>query len=487
MRNSVTAHAKEALLTLMPLLIAYGCLSLTNLVLMTGLHFFHDRQGYYKTAALIWLGIVLSYIGDGYLVSIGSNLMHIFGLPLMTISMYYFAKLSSSLYRFELPFKKIQIFIVVTWIIGSLSYLIPGVGFEASSFLICLGIALPGAMAGYKIFQSTTKTSLIDKFFGAVLLTQTAHIMDYPFLRLHEGAAVYGFSFAISLIYLLSLLIPIVINQRLSADVNETLESKVQERTKELLQARENLVSSAKMSALGEMTGSIAHEINNPLAVIKLVSSQIEELVSESSAEGADDGHIPKDMIKEMAATIDKTVDRISKIINGLRSFVRDGSKDLPRRVNARNLVIETVGLCVERFRNHKIPLSYDDIPENLEMEVREIEMSQVILNLLNNAHDAIFDSKEKWVQVSARETESSIEIRVTDSGKGIPHEIQAKLFQPFFTTKEAGKGTGIGLSISTGIVRDHQGELAIDSTASNTCFVIRLPKVDAYAIKKVS
>ena len=127
---------------------------------------------------------------------------------------------------------------------------------------------------------------------------------------------------------------------------------------------------------------------------------------------------------------------------------------------------------------------SADPIDETLVFQGRGTEISQVLVNLLNNADDAISKMPEKWIKLSVQNRSDWLEIRVTDSGHGIPPGDQKKLFQPFFTTKEIGKGTGLGLSISHGIVKNHGGELTLDTTSPNTCFVVRLPALKSVAVK---
>jgi signal transduction histidine kinase len=111
------------------------------------------------------------------------------------------------------------------------------------------------------------------------------------------------------------------------------------------------------------------------------------------------------------------------------------------------------------------------------DLDCREVQLSQVILNLLNNAFDAISELPNKWVHLESRMNEGIIEIRVIDSGSGIPEELREKILQPFFTTKEVGQGTGLGLSISKGIIESHGGTLSIDIKSQNTCFVIQIPQ----------
>lgn len=113
----------------------------------------------------------------------------------------------------------------------------------------------------------------------------------------------------------------------------------------------------------------------------------------------------------------------------------------------------------------------------SLEIECHSIKISQVLLNLLNNAYDAIQNQKEKWIKVEIIERQHEIDLIVTDSGNGIPVSVQKRMMQPFFTTKDIGKGTGLGLSISQGIVTSHHGKINIDNASMNTRFVITLPK----------
>lgn len=241
------------------------------------------------------------------------------------------------------------------------------------------------------------------------------------------------------------------------------------QRAKEFEFLRANQVSLAKLSALGEMAGGVAHEINNPLAIIMNLSSQMNELLTEDPIE--------RDILIKKAKMIEKTSGRIAKIVLGLKIFSRDGSKDTFQQINVKQLIQDTISLCQERFKNHSIDLKVEGLSPELTFEGRATEISQILLNLLNNSHDAILNYKEKWVVVSVTEKDNWLEISVTDCGNGISPEIQQKIFQPFFTTKEIGKGTGLGLSISDGIIKGHKGELRNDPEHVNTRFIIRLPR----------
>lgn len=228
------------------------------------------------------------------------------------------------------------------------------------------------------------------------------------------------------------------------------------------------LISKAKMASLGEMASGIAHEINNPLAIIRL---NLEEMRDALNAQ-------PQDLKKifHLLDRMSNTSQRIGKIVRGLNSFSRNSTKDPMVRVRLTDLLHDTLEFCLERFRAKQVDLKVS-VPEELEIHCRPSQISEVLLNMLNNAFDAIEGKEKPWISIEAQATDKTVRIVITDSGKGIPPEVQEKMMQPFFTTKEIGKGTGLGLSIAKGLVEDHGGELLFNSTHSNTQFVIQLPR----------
>lgn len=242
---------------------------------------------------------------------------------------------------------------------------------------------------------------------------------------------------------------------------------------REMTEAKARLISATKMAALGEMSGGIAHEINNPLTVIQARAFQLTQMVESQK--------LNPEKIKQAAESISRTADKIAKIIKSVRSFAREGTYDPFEFVSVRQIVEETLEFCRTRFYNHGVEIEVESLDEEIEIECRVIQIEQVLLNLLNNSFDAVQNLESKWIRISVKESsiEGSeyIDIIVTDSGQGIDKELAAQIMTPFFTTKDSGMGTGLGLSISRGIVQGHKGDLLIDLEAANTSFVIRLPR----------
>ncbi len=239
-----------------------------------------------------------------------------------------------------------------------------------------------------------------------------------------------------------------------------------------------SVIQSARMASLGEMAGGIAHEINNPLAVIRSRS----DLLLRSSLQGNLDPIKLQTDLKKIASTSD----RIAKIILGLRTFSRDSSAEKSQVSNLQSILDESVDLCQQTFKNKGISLK---IQNHIEKPVlcRPLQMSQVLVNLLNNSMDAISGLNEKWIEIETSDQGEQVVIRVTDSGNGIPKEIVHKIMQPFFTTKEVGKGTGMGLSISKGMIEGQGGKFYYDPTSPHTRFVIEIPKAEMSVVQQVS
>lgn len=227
------------------------------------------------------------------------------------------------------------------------------------------------------------------------------------------------------------------------------------------------VANTSRMSSLGIMASGIAHEINNPLAIISGRINQLKRM--------SEEGPVKKEDIQPLIGNIQQTISRISKIIQGLRAFARDGKGDPFSPTQLYSLVEDSVALCKELLQRKEVMLNID-IDKNLLVEVGGVQITQVLVNLIQNAVDAIEDLPKKWIKISAWTTPTDIYLEVEDSGDGIPASIKHKILDPFFTTKEIGKGTGLGLSISLGIVRDHRGQLLIPDGVPNTKFVIVLP-----------
>lgn len=233
-----------------------------------------------------------------------------------------------------------------------------------------------------------------------------------------------------------------------------------------ILDQQSRLEANAKLTALGEMAAGVAHEINNPLAIIlgKVYMIQKSWQIPEKN-----------EMVETSLEKISDAVDRIKRIVKGLQTFSHGGEQEPFQIANLTQLVNETVLICESKFHEKNIQIQLDLEP-NLNFECRPVQISQALLQLIYNSCDAIETQSDRWIRIWARSAHQSLVLTITDSGTGIPEEIRTRLMQPFFTTKDPGQGTGLGLSVTRGLVHSHLGRIWLDPKAAHTTFIIELP-----------
>lgn len=228
------------------------------------------------------------------------------------------------------------------------------------------------------------------------------------------------------------------------------------------------LFESSKLATMGQMARGVAHEINSPLAAMVLGA----ELIERKNSKLADSN---KDITKLTNSIIDAG-SRIEAIVKGLKGFSRDAKEDEEDFFSLRHLVNTSLDLCGEMFRANKVEVIVQENQMDTKIHGNITLLSQCLFNLIINSFEAITPLEEKWIQIGVTVEDKQLEIRITDSGKGIPHEIRNQIFQPMYTTKSVGKGPGLGLRVSRSIVTNFGGNIVHDETSDNTCFIVRLP-----------
>lgn len=233
-----------------------------------------------------------------------------------------------------------------------------------------------------------------------------------------------------------------------------------------LASTQEALMQSEKLASMGQLAAGIAHEVNNPLGTVLMLSHTLLEELAEGSAQ------------REDLQLIASEADRCRRIVSGLLQFARKNKVEA-RTTNVAMLLEQVVRVL---HLPERIAVQFQHEDRDLRAEIDRDQVSQVLTNLINNAVDAMPERGSLTLR-SRPKGADDIELEVADTGCGIPPENLKKVFEPFFTTKPAGKGTGLGLSVTYGIVKMHHGDIRVISNANQdtgftgTTFVVRLPR----------
>lgn len=236
-----------------------------------------------------------------------------------------------------------------------------------------------------------------------------------------------------------------------------------------IIEQQGQLVSNSRLSTIGEMSAAITHEINNPLGVVLGRTEMLREYLKK--------GIVDPQKLDKIAEAIEVNGMRIEKIVRSMRSLAHAGADDPFLKTTVKDIINDALDLTAERVKNHGVRLKINEVSADLWLECRSHEILQVIVNLINNAFDAVQVLPEKWIDIRIGDLGHQVEFLVVDSGTGVPEHVAPRIFDPFFSTKRVQYGTGLGLAISKSLVTKHRGTIELLTEAENTTFRIVLPR----------
>ena len=260
------------------------------------------------------------------------------------------------------------------------------------------------------------------------------------------------------------------------AKLNESLEMRVEERTRELQDTQNQLMQSEKLKSLGQLVAGVAHELNNPIgfvhANLQLIDEFVDKAATARDAGRGEEADRHREAIKKLLLRSREGTERVKQIVQDLRTFSRMDQADL-QMAQLTDEIDRTLALMEPRFKGAiEVVKDYEALPE---VRCFPGQLNQVFLNLLMNACDVLEDGGT--ITIRTRPTSEGVRLRFEDTGPGIPPDVASRIFDPFFTTKEVGKGTGLGLSLSHGIIERHGGRIHILSApGEGAVFEIDLP-----------
>ena len=252
-------------------------------------------------------------------------------------------------------------------------------------------------------------------------------------------------------------------------DITELARVRI-EQEKERKAAAAKMIQASKLATLGEMSTSVAHELNQPLNVIRMAAANVRRKISKGTAD-------PEYLNDKLVRIEDQTA-RAAAIIDHMRMFGRN-AKEESEPVDPRKMVTNALGLVGEQLRLAGIEI-VTELPQDCSLiSGHPILIEQVLLNLLTNARDAMAERDgESKITLRVFEDDEGVHITSEDTGGGIPEDVLGRIFEPFYTTKGIGKGTGLGLSVSHGIIHDMNGTIVADNTDDGARFTINFPIV---------
>lgn len=251
-------------------------------------------------------------------------------------------------------------------------------------------------------------------------------------------------------------------------DLADQMQSQVLHVNQELSDRENHIHSTSRFVTIGEVAGGVAHDLSNPITVIAYRAESLRTKIAREE--------VPQEVIIQDLDLIIRMNNRITSIVTTIKNLAREGNRDPFEAVELSSIIKDAVEVCKYRFETTNVLLKISNLDSTRTIECRPVQIFQAILNLLNNAHDAVENLSERWVQLNVEWGTSEVVLSVIDSGVSLSISNDAKMPKLFSTTKIRGKGTGLGLSIIQRAVSDHQGSFELDAKSANTKFVITLP-----------
>lgn len=236
-----------------------------------------------------------------------------------------------------------------------------------------------------------------------------------------------------------------------------------------LLEQQREFTDCARLSLMGELAGGIAHELANPLMLLEGHFENLKNLL------GGDDQASEATFMA--IHKMDRSLHRIDGIISSLRRLVQSATTGEFESISASDIIEETIEYAAPKISTSGVQLQLDSIPEDLSLDCRPIEISQALLNLIDNAIDAAQTQPHPVIQIACKSIGNQVEFAISDNGPGVPDTIKSRIKYPYKTTKEGSHSLGLGLRLVDRIAIAHQGTLYVNEESPMTQFVIRLPQ----------
>lgn len=413
----------------------------------------------YKNLMLAWIS---GTIGMTSVLVFANSDPFIHGMAYLVFFFFHFylAKFLAELISINFKTRNYVLALAIGLSVTLVLYLSQKVHIYLVIFPLFVGIGAPTVIVGARALLFHLRgSSLALKGIALTVFISGLHAFSFTILYLDPFWTQVGITTGFALAIALTLFGPGVI-------LEKVMEDKIKLELD--LKYKAKVAQSTKLAALGEMAGGVAHEINNPLASIRFALDHAERMLASDN--------IAMDSLMNVCSSIKEQVGKMSVVVKSLLQFSHEEEQDPLQKVEANLLISRTLDFCREKFRSHQIDLRVCSSVSEVYIACRPAQISQILLNLLNNAYDAVKDNPQKWIEVKLEKNKGKVYLMIVDSGNGVSESVQSKLFQPFVSTKEVGLGTGLGLSVSKSIAISQGGDLKLLSSGNPTVFSLELP-----------
>lgn len=485
--------------TLHLLTLILGAIQIIDIAISLGLYFAYGKNQDYLAVLAIWVGNCGMFIGDNLLGPLSLNHIY-FSYSYVGITGIAMAELVSKHYNIPFKIYAHSILFMGCFAFSVLLRILGVTNFTVLAFVMSIGIVYPVLsntfLAFKKLMQRHQKErSAMDFVFLFTVAIWGLHFLDYPFLRPMDDIrfSIFGFSFAIVITYLTSVLLPVVVNRRIHLDLNNLMAKKLGQKSDELNSAYEQIIAKERLASLGTLSAGIAHEIKNPLNIIKNGAFLIQKFVQrnlrkypniEDQKELSETIEKDIEKLEDIALLIDKNVQRADSIVKNILNQSRTGESVLTQdQIN--KILTESLDYV---FASHQQKFSFY-IQTKFDLSGMDLhyfyaqDLSRAFINIFDNAFYAMNTKlgKKKFqpaLEIRSFYEDNYIVVKIKDNGIGILDKDKKQILNPFYTTKPSGEGTGIGLAMVSDVVKMHDGSLEINSVPGEYSeFILRISK----------
>lgn len=449
------------------LLFAYIFTLLANLIV--GLIQYQKNKNYLQLNMIaIWVSTIFILVVYFLIERIGARIAGLISGPLLFFNFVLYAQFISGVRGVKFSAKASLRIFGLGYLLSIVLFFL-NVPFTYFAMPVLLTAILPFFVAFKKILRVKTGPFTVPQiiFFTNQLVLALVNLTWNP-ERLSLDLAFFGFSVSLATGQIHAIIVPIVGNDAIFKQKTDDLENIISKRVNELSLVRKQLWETNKNATIGRMAGGLAHEFNSFLSLINI---QAELLERRMSLKILDDTFVAESVFR-----IQQNVESLGKITSALRKIARDEGNVNKSVYDLESVVQEVLIHFQEQIEKTGVQLKINTPELPLFVKISGSDISHVIIQLLNNAFEAIEHLPEKYIIINLKFDSDTIFVEIEDSGT-ISNAKAERIMQPFYTAKLAGRGIGLGLSVSQSIVEAHGGSLYLDKASKNTKFIFTLPR----------